>query len=136
MKNKGFTLIELLGYIVILTSIALIAYPSILKFLGTSQDKIDDSKKTLIITAAKEYVNDNINNYKKTDTLSKTIKTKTLIEEGYITNREITKDENLNHSCTLVKTNTNNYIFEFKTKENCDWNKIKNMLIYSPSGEF
>lgn len=120
MKNKGFTLIELLGCIVILTSIALVAYPSILKFLGTSQDKIDDSKKTLIITAAKEYVNDNINDYKKIDTLSKTIKTKTLIEEGYITNKEITKDENLSHSCTLVKTNTNNYIFIFKTKENCN----------------
>ena len=118
MNKKAFTLIELLGSIVILGLIALVAFPAILNFLSSSQNNIDEAKKSVIIGAAKEYVNDNINSYKKESTLNKNIQTSTLISEGYITNKDIIDNSNFNNTCTNVKVNSDKkYIFEFKN--NC-----------------
>lgn len=115
MNKKAFTLIELLGSIVILGLIALVAFPAILNFLTSSQNNIDEAKKSVIIGAAKEYVNDNINSYKKESTLNKNIQTSTLISEGYITNKDIINNSSYSTTCTNVKVNSDKkYTFEFK----------------------
>ena len=94
MKSKGFTLAELLGTVVILSIIAIIAFPSILGLLNSSQEKIDKSMKDYAINATKKYVNDNMDLFPKaleTDTSEKkygddgNIKIQSLIDKGYIT---------------------------------------------------
>ena len=94
MKSKGFTLAELLGTVVILSIIAIIAFPSILGLLNSSQEKIDKSMKDYAINATKKYVNDNMDLFPKaleTDTNEKkygddeNIKIQSLIDKGYIT---------------------------------------------------
>lgn len=115
MYKRGFTLIELLGSIVILSLIALVAFPSILNFLSSSQNNINEAKKSVIIGAAKEYVTDNENNYKRDSSLNKKITTSLLVSEGYITNKDIMDDD----SWVCVKVNdSNKYVFKYK--DNCD----------------
>lgn len=115
MNKRGFTLIELLGSIVILSLIALVAFPSILNFLSSSQNNINEAKKSVIIGAAKEYVTDNENNYKRDSSLNKKITTSLLVSEGYITNKDIMDDD----SWVCVTVNDNNK-YVFKYKDNCD----------------
>ena len=114
MKNKGFTLIELLGVIIILATISLVAFPAILNFMSSSNGKIDQAKEKIIISAAKDYVTDNNTNIAK-------ITTKALIENGYITNKEIIKsvDENqpLENSC--VKVTEDNGEIKYTFIKNC-----------------
>ena len=64
MKN-GFTLAELLGTIVILALIALIAFPAVLGLLNNSQNETDEAMQNFAITAARNYVNDNMDSYPK-----------------------------------------------------------------------
>lgn len=115
MNKRGFTLIELLGSIVILSLIALVAFPSILNFLSSSQNNIDEAKKSVIIGAAKEYVTDNENNYKRDSSLNKKIATSLLVSEGYITNKDIMDDDSW--VCVTVN-DSNKYVFKYK--DNCD----------------
>lgn len=114
MKKTGFTLIELLGSIVILGLIALVAFPATLSFLSESKGKVDEAKKNIIKEAAKEYVNNNVNNYKRNTSLNKKITTSLLIEQGYITNKDIIENDNLKKSWTCVSlNNSQNYIFTY-----------------------
>ena len=119
MNKKGFTLIELLGSIVILGLIALVAFPAILNFLSSSQNNIDEAKKSIIVAAAKDYVNDNVNYYKRDTTLDTTlnekIETSTLINQGYITNKNIIENNDYKDTWTCVTINDNKkYVFTFK----------------------
>ena len=119
MKNKGFTLIELLGSIVILAIIATVAFPAILNFLSSSQSEIDNAKKSVIERAAKDYVNDNVNYYKRAAGLNQKIMTQVLIDYGYITNKDIIDSEKVKKTCIIVGVNdTNNYTFTFE-ENNC-----------------
>lgn len=120
MKNKGFTLIELLGSIIILGLIALIALPATLNFLGSSEKNIDEAKKSVIVRAAKDYVTDNPNEFKRDSSLNNIVLTNDLIDKGYITNKDIIENEELSRSCTIVTVNeSNKYKFEFKNKDEC-----------------
>ena len=65
MNKKAFTLVELLGTIILLSIIALIALPSVLSLLTSSQKEINESYKSAVINAARNYVNDNMDLYPK-----------------------------------------------------------------------
>ena len=92
MNKKGFTLIELLGVIILIAIISLLAFPSILNHIKKAQDTIDKTTKNLVITAAKNYVSDNLNYFPKvegnvfclttSELLSKKYLDKTIIEEN------------------------------------------------------
>lgn len=103
MKNRGFTLIELLGVIIILATISLVAFPAILNFMSGSNDKIDKAKEKIIISAAKDYVTDHPNDN------NTTIRTEILKSNGYITNKSIVEDKELDNSCVTISNN--NYTF-------------------------
>ena len=113
MKKNGFTLIELLGSIVILVLISLIAFPVVLDFMSSSNDKKDSAMKEAIISSAREYVSDNVNDFNKTSSLNKKVNTSVLIDDGYITNRSIINNEDLNTSCVIVTFVSNNYKYTF-----------------------
>lgn len=122
MKDKGFTLIELLGSIVILVMIVLLAFPATLNLIGNSEEKIDEAKKSVIIGAAKDYVNDNVNNYKRDESFNDKnvkIQTNTLIEQGYITNKDIIENNNFSNSCVEVSINNVTKKYQFEYKNSC-----------------
>ena len=111
MKNKGFTLVELLGTIILLAIISLIALPSILNALNTSQAEINESYRYAATTAARNYVNDNMDAYPKAlenATEDKeygengNLQIQMLLDEGYITDSSI----NEKNTCEMM----NDYI--------------------------
>ena len=121
MKNKGFTLVELLGTIVILAIIAAIAFPAVLGLLNNSQNETDEAMQNFAISAARDYVNDNMDSYPKalegqTKTYSN-IKIKTLLDDGYIDSNTI----NSNKNCEMlndeikVTSDSQKYNYEYVT---------------------
>ena len=127
MKNKGFTLIELIGSIIILTVIALVTFPAILGLLTTSEEKINNSKMRLIERAAKEYVEDHVNDYPRNLSAPvKTIPVMTLINQGYVSDNSISeKDTKVRGGCVEVKVISTEIdaeeiiSYDFKFTETC-----------------
>ena len=119
MKNRGFTLIELLGVIMILGILALITFPPILEQIKNSKQEIKNSTKILITDAAKDYYEDNINNYEKTEGITYCIDINTLTDNGYL-NKKI-KDENINDisNTKKVKMIYHNNKFEYDVVDSC-----------------
>lgn len=121
MKNKGFTLVELLGTIILLAIIALIALPALLSSLTTSQQEIDDAYKDSVITAARNYVNDNMDDYPKalesatTEKDNGNITVQTLSDEGYITDSSINADNTCEMMNDYIKVTSTykKYNFEY-----------------------
>lgn len=92
--KKGFTLIELLGVIVILGILVLIAFPPLINQIKKSKSEIKTATKLLIIDAAKDYVEDNKNDYDRTTGNVYCLNISTLVDGGYL--NEKIKDENMN----------------------------------------
>ena len=121
MNQKAFTLTELLGVIVILAIIAIIAFPSVLGLLNSSQEETDSAMQNFAITAARNYVNDNMDMYPKalngkTKTYSN-LKIQTLINEGYISSTNISKDKNCEMLNDEIKISSDSvkYSYEYVT---------------------
>lgn len=113
--KKGFTLIEMLGSIVILAIVVAAAFPAVLNMIGSSQKKLDDSMKSYAISACAEYVNDNINDFPKQDSLNKNVDIFTLKQKGYISDTKINDNKNsemLDDNIT-VKYNGQKYTYEY-----------------------
>lgn len=120
MNRKGFTLIELLMVIVIIAILSAIMIPNIITIINKNNDNNIKSLENNIISAAKEYVNDNKynlsincpNDNQKEITLSE------LKELGYI--KGDIKDPNTKESIDLNKKvtitfdcNTKKFTYEF-----------------------
>lgn len=118
--KKGFTLIELLGVIVILGILVLVAFPPLLNQIKKSKNEINDATKALVIDAAKDYVEDNINNYDKTNGSTYCINISTLTENNYL--NENLKNENLDNIDTSkkVKLIYKNNKFEYEITNECE----------------
>ena len=119
MKSKAFTLIELLGVIMILGILVLVVFPPVLNQIKKSKQEINESTRLLIIDAAKDYVDDNINDYDEMNGNTYCIPITTLTENNYL--NEKIKDENLNNldiskKVKLVYKNNN---FEYEIVNEC-----------------
>lgn len=120
MKKQGFTLMELLGVIVILGILALVTFPNITSHLTQAKKEIKEGTKTLIIDAARDYYEDNKNNYNEIEGMTYCIDIETLIDNNYL-NKKI-KDENLNDidQSKKVKLINHNTSFEYKITDTCN----------------
>ena len=121
MNKKGFTLTELLGVIVILAIIAIIAFPSVLGLLNSSLNETDEAMQNFAITAARNYVNDNMDSYPKalegqTKTYSN-LKIQTLLDEGYISSTTISSEKNCEMLNDEIKITSDSvkYSYEYVT---------------------
>ncbi len=118
MKKNGFTLIELVGSIVILAIIALVAFPALLNMLNKGENQVDDSVKSVVISAAEKYVNDHIDNYPKQLTggavRTYTINVSTLKDNGYIETTFYNKYCEIKTAQVTVSANTKKYSYAVK----------------------
>lgn len=125
MKN-GFTLTELLGAIVILAIIAIIAFPAVLGLLNSSQEDTDEAMQNYTISAAREYVNDNMDNYPKALSTATSVKTygtagdlkiQQLLNDGYIDSTNINSEKNCEmlNDYVRVTSDSKKYIYEYVT---------------------
>ena len=108
--KKGFTLIELLGVITILGVLALVLFPILLRHINNARNSIDEVTQALIIDAARDYYEDNINNYERINGISYCIDINSL--DKYLIN---VKDENLNDldkSKKVRMTYNNKFFYE------------------------
>lgn len=117
--KKGFTLIELLGVIVILGILVLVAFPPLLNQIKKSKSEIKESTKLLIIDAAKDYIEDNKNNFDKIEGITYCININTLIENNYI--NENLQSENLEKidQTKKIKMIYHNNKYNYEITENC-----------------
>ena len=82
--KKGFTLIEMIGVMVILSLLMAFAMPSIINYIKKGGDTKDKVVIEMIYDAAKNYVSDNKNMFKKDENNTYCISLYTLASEGYI----------------------------------------------------
>lgn len=132
MKKNAFTLLELLGVVIILGVLSLITFPIILNQIKNAKQGIKDSTKTLIIDAAKDYYEDNTNNYEKIEGMTYCIDIKTLTDENYL-NKNL-KNENLNNIDTnkKVKLIFHNNKFDYDVTDTCQNNSLTRNNIEVP----
>lgn len=133
MKEKGFTLIELIGVIVLLAIIILITYPSIVNIIKKSNNKIDSATSALIISGAKNMVDENKNNYPLTNGNVYCVTIKSLINKGYvISDLETGNGNKINTDrYVMIKVNSNKYKYTILAEaEKCD--EKKDSVIVDP----
>ncbi len=129
MKSRGFTLIELLGSIVILSIIALLAFPAVLSLLNNSQNEVDSSVRQVMIDATSEYVSNHVDEFPKaliSDTSLKEygssgeITGQVLVDNGYISSSLINSKKNCEMLNDVVKVTSNykKYFYEYISKNN------------------
>ena len=82
--KKGFTLIEMIGVMVILSLLLLFVMPSVINYIKKGGDTKDTVVKTMIFEAARKYIDDNKNMFKKDVKNTYCISLYTLANEGYI----------------------------------------------------
>lgn len=121
--KKGFTLIEMIGVMVILSLLLLLVMPNVINYIKKGGDIKDKATKEILYTAAKKYMEDNKEDFKKDKYSTYCIKVNTLSSEGYIdspmTLSSSDKDITNNNSTTSVKV-----IYDKKYKydlvDNCE----------------
>ncbi len=112
-QSKGFTLIELLAVLVLLSVVALIAFPQVEKYISQSRKDANQTEISNIIAATKNWEADNrmkIPDNGETYTLT----LGELIDGGYI--GEVENHETnakMSRSTTITITN-NNETYEYK----------------------
>lgn len=132
MKKNAFTLLELLGVVIILGVLSLITFPIILNQIKNAKQGIKDSTKTLIIDAAKDYYEDNTNNYDLIEGMTYCINISTLTDNNYL-NKKI-KDDNLNDIdiTKKVKMIYHNNKFNYDITDTCNNNSLTRNNIEVP----
>lgn len=118
MKKNGFTLIELTGAIVLLSLIVLVAFPAIVNVVKRSDNKINAAVEALIIDGAKNFIDDNKNEYTLTNGNVDCITIQDLIEKGYV----ISDLESVNgkvDTAKFVKVTVNNNKYEYEITDTC-----------------
>lgn len=109
MNKSGFTLVEIIGVITILAIIVLVAFPNILGAMNKTESKMTEATRTLLITNAKSYWNDNV--VMKTNT-TYCVYVRTLIKQNYTktpistVNKEYEKDLQDNYCVTATHRNS------------------------------
>ena len=86
MKNKkGFTLVELLAVIALIALLALVVVPTVMNLVsGSNKDKLDSTTKSLIFSAADNFLDYNQTDYIKGENAVYCITFQKLIDKGFL----------------------------------------------------
>lgn len=104
-ENKGFTLVEMLGVLIILIVVFMIMFPSLTKIIKDTNDKIDNATITVIEDATTDFLLEKNDIYPKNDDYTYCITIEQLIDNGNLTNKEISS---LDDTDKFVKTTFEN----------------------------
>jgi prepilin-type N-terminal cleavage/methylation domain-containing protein len=119
--KKGFTLVELIAVITLLGLLLALVYPKIIDIAEKKQADIDDAKKELIYNAAKDYMNEHLNDYPETVGTQYCISIETLDKENLIPIDISDVYENYNYlRIKIGLNNQNSYtLVNADSEENC-----------------
>ncbi len=84
MKKNGFTLSELLGVIILLSILALIAFPPIIRQIKKSKETMSEATEKLIYNSADLYIKDRSDLYQKEAGENYCISLQSLVNERYL----------------------------------------------------
>ncbi len=116
--KNGFTLVELIAVIIILSLIAIIAFPAILNIVRDSENQIDESSKEIILTQAKAYVNDNVNDFAKVNGNSYCVSINSLATSGFLTSEFINNLSEENQKLN-VSVSVSDYNYNYEIVSDC-----------------
>ena len=124
--KKGFTLIELMAVVVIISLVCLLTFPNIVNQIKKSKDANKDNVEKVVISAAKRYVNDNIDKYNEEGDYC--ISVQALIDNDYLKEDIVNTEDNdiTDYSVSLKISNNYNYVL---VEECSQMNYIKEGLI-------
>ena len=117
MKKNGFTLVELLGVIILLGVLSVIVVPEVRDSIKQSKKKAYDKQIDTVITAAKNWVSDNIDELSE-ETIF--IDIQSLKQNGFLENKKIINPVNnkeINGCVAIIyEEDFNQYEYEYLSK--------------------
>ncbi len=120
MLNKGFTLIELLGVIVILSLLMALIFPRIINTIRDSSKKSDELNKELIYNAAKIYIQNNKEYYKKKNNAVYCISLDDLVKEDLLKSPiKLSNDDDITQIKSIEVTYDSKFNYEIINKDAC-----------------
>ena len=121
--KKGFTLIEILAVVTIVGLLFILVIPKITNSLNSKKEDVSGINETLIISAAKSYVEDHADEFSKDDSKTYCLPLKTLIIEKYLDDvKDITSDKNIvNTKCVKIEFEKT-FEYEIMDKKDCQIN--------------
>ena len=123
LTTLGFTLIELMATIVIISIVVILTFPNIVNQIKKSKDANKENVNSIVISAAKKYVNDHPNKFEENGS-DYCIMIKDLVDNDYL-KEDVVNDKNYNIIDHLISVKFNNN-FTYKITEKCvkDYNQI------------
>lgn len=113
MKNKkGFTLAELLGVIVIISILALLAFPPIINQIKKSRSKVSDATMQILTSATEMYLDYHQNTFPITPATTYCITLQQLVDDDQLTAPIVDASNGNNYALTkivkvVIVTNSN-----------------------------
>jgi len=120
MKKNAFTLVELLGVIVILAAIALVAFPPILNQIQKSQNEIDEATKSLILSAASLYVDENSDYFVREEGNVYCTNLDALINDGLLTEGMLKGTEDIKENMVVKISYFDDFSYEIVPADECE----------------
>lgn len=120
MNKKGFTLVEFLGVFIILIILGVLVSQVVFNNIKKSNENLEKSAESLIISAARDYVSLNENNYPKTANAKYCIDYDLLSGSQLINDNMLPKIDNIDtikSKHVVLKYNGN--IFEYSLETSC-----------------
>ena len=120
--KKGFTLIEILAVVTIMGLIFILVIPKIGTSLKHKKKDVDTTTNNLIITAAKNYVNDNQDTFDKIDNNIYCLPLTTLTKKDYLDSpvKNVTDDLDITNSKSVKITYNKGFKYEVVDKKECE----------------
>ena len=125
MKNKGFTLVELLGILVILAVIGLLVSQNIISRVKENNNKLVNLSKDILVSSARDFVDNNENEFEKNVTKSYCLNYDFLIKTPYLNEGMMPQLEAVNKvKKYYVKVTYDGKNYSYNIVEGCEKNDL------------
>lgn len=117
--KRGFTLIELLGVIVLLAVLIIVAFPTIINFIKSSNEEKDELTLNLLYNAAEMHIENNFEKFPKKNGNSYCIDIKELVEEGLLKEPIKLSDVDIINTKSIQVFYQEKYSYKILDKDSC-----------------
>ena len=121
MDKKGFTLVELLGVITLLGIIIGLMFPPLLTQLKKTSNSIDEATKSIIIVGAKNFVEENKNDFPKINGEYYCIEFQELVDENKISKDLKDSEGNEISLENYVKVTISDNKYNYEITDECEY---------------